>query len=492
MLLEAVVQIGKALQLIGADRGCRDLGPELDDPGEVIHAQGGHGFCLQLPKLGLALHLTASERGDACVTLVEQLICQRLAVGGIGAHEGLTLKADVLQITLDLRLAADVGVLEVYIGTGLVDEVDGLIRQKAVGDVAFAQKYRLAAHLVADGHTMVVLIVVGDAAQDLHAVLDGGLVDRDGLEAALEGGVLFDMLAVFGEGSGADNLDLAPRKGGLEDVGGVHAALGIPRADDVVHLVDDKDHIPLLADFLDEALHAAFKLAAKLRACHQRREVEQEDLLIPELYRHIAVCDTLGKALGNGGLADAGLADEAGIILLAAVEDLDNALKLLFPADHAVKLALPGALRQVDAVAVQELALAVILRRGLIGAVWAVLGRRWGVVRVVVSAEETVEKREGRGLTVVIAAAVRVVHGCEILHAAQGVHHLSRETLQILVRQAHLVDDIVHGLDVQLTRAFEAQTLVFGLAGFYFCDKDHRDILAAAGADCRPHGVPPG
>ena len=70
-----------------------------------------------------------------------------------------------------------------------------------------------------------------------------GSVHGDGLEAALQGGVLLDVLAVLGEGGGADDLDLAPGEGGLEDVGGVHAALGVARADDVVHLVDDEDDV---------------------------------------------------------------------------------------------------------------------------------------------------------------------------------------------------------------------------------------------------------
>ena len=74
---------------------------------------------------------------------------------------------------------------------------------------------------------MELLVIVGDAPEDLQGVLHIGLVDHHRLEAALQGGVLFDVLAVLVEGGGADDLDLAPAQGGLEDVGGVHAALGI-------------------------------------------------------------------------------------------------------------------------------------------------------------------------------------------------------------------------------------------------------------------------
>ena len=79
--------------------------------------------------------------------------------------------------------------------------------------------------------------------QDLQRILDIGLIHGDRLEAALQRGVLLDVLAVLVEGGGADDLNLAPAQGGLQDVGGVHAALGIAGAHDVVDLVDDEDDV---------------------------------------------------------------------------------------------------------------------------------------------------------------------------------------------------------------------------------------------------------
>ena len=318
------------------------------------------------------------------------------------------------------------------------------------------------------------------------AVLDRGLGDRDGLEAALERAVLLDVLAVLGEGRRADDLDLAAREGGLEDVGGVHAALRVARADEVVHLVDDEDDVALAADLFDEALHAALELAAELRPGDEGREVEQIDLLVFQLVWHLAVGDVLGQALGDGGLSDARLADEAGVVLLAAVEDLHDALELLGAADHPVELAVAGALREVDAVAVEEFVLAA--RRVL-----AVAARCGAGLRVLVlalgAAEEAVEEGEGRGLAVVVAAAL-VVGGHQLLRAGERAEHIAREAVELLVAQAHLLDHVVDGLDVQLARALEAEPLVFGLSVFDFGDKDYRHVLAAAGAHGRLHRVP--
>jgi hypothetical protein len=47
-----------------------------------------------------------------------------------------------------------------------------------------------------------------------------------------------------------------------------------------------------------------------------------------------------GEALDDGGLADAGLADQDGVVLRAAREDLHHAADLLVAADDGVELAL--------------------------------------------------------------------------------------------------------------------------------------------------------
>ncbi len=51
--------------------------------------------------------------------------------------------------------------------------------------------------------------------KNLNGLLLGGLAHHDRLEPALQRGVLFDVLAVFVHGGGADDLQFAPGQGGL-------------------------------------------------------------------------------------------------------------------------------------------------------------------------------------------------------------------------------------------------------------------------------------
>ena len=204
---------------------------------------------------------------------------------------------------------------------------------------------------VRDPDAVVDLVALAQAAQDRDRVLDARLVDQDRLEAPLEGRVLLDVLAVLVEGRRADRVKLAPGEHRLEEVRGVHRALGRPGADDRVQLVDEHDDLAVgVLDLLEDGLEALLELAAELRAGDQRAEIERDDPLVLEGLRDVAADDPLGQTLGDRGLADAGLADQDRVVLRPTTEDLDDAPDLVVPADDRVELARPGLGRQVAAV----------------------------------------------------------------------------------------------------------------------------------------------
>src|SRR5699024_185859 len=132
---------------------------------------------------------------------------------------------------------------------------------------------------------------------------------------------------------------------------------GVACANDRVYFVDDQNDIALLFDLVDETLDAAFKLSAELGACDQCGQVEQVDFLVSQLIGHVARRNADGQTFGNRGLTDTRLTDEAGVILLAAVQNLDDAVGLLFASDDAVETAFSCLLGQIIAVIVQILAL---------------------------------------------------------------------------------------------------------------------------------------
>ena len=163
----------------------------------------------------------------------------------------------------------------------LVDQVDGLVGQEAVGDVAVREHGRRHQRRVLDPHLVVDLVLLLEAAQDRDGVLDRGLAHQHRLEAPLERRVLLDVLPVLVERGGADAAQLAAGQRRLQHVGGVHRALGRARADQRVQLVDEADDLALgLGDLLEHGLQAVLELAAVLGAGDHGAEVERDQALV--------------------------------------------------------------------------------------------------------------------------------------------------------------------------------------------------------------------
>ena len=129
-----------------------------------------------------------------------------------------------------------------------------------------------------------------------------------------------------------------------------------------MHLIDDKDDVADTLYFVDQALHAALKLAAELRARYESGQVEQMDLLVAHLERNAALVDADCQTLGNGRLADTGFADQArGLFFWRRFKNLNDAVGLAVAAHDVVNAAFCGLLGQVLAVIVQIFALFVFL-----------------------------------------------------------------------------------------------------------------------------------
>ena len=211
---------------------------------------------------------------------------------------------------------------------------------------------------VLDPDPVVHLVALLEPPQDGDGVFHGRFADQHRLEAPFESGVLLHVLAVFVQGGRAHHPQLAPGQHGLEHVGGVHRPLGPAGAHDGVHLVDEGDDLALgIGDLLEHRLEALLELAPILGAGHHGPDVEGDHPLVLEALGHVAGDDALSQSLHDGRLAHPRLADEDGVVLGAATEDLDHPADLVVPADHRVELAPAGEVGEVAAEALQRLIL---------------------------------------------------------------------------------------------------------------------------------------
>jgi hypothetical protein len=88
----------------------------------------------------------------------------------------------------------------------LVDEVDGLVGQEPVRQVAVGQVGRSDQRLVGDGDRVVRLVAVAQALQDVDGQRHRRLVHLDRLETPLERRVLLEVLAVLVDRGGSHGL----------------------------------------------------------------------------------------------------------------------------------------------------------------------------------------------------------------------------------------------------------------------------------------------
>ena len=244
---------------------------------------------------GLHLVRALAQVGELALQRLEP---RRARLVGLRAQR-LALDLELLDAALDLvdlgRHRVD---LDAQARGRLVDQVDRLVGQEAVGDVALGE-HRGGDHgRVLDAHAVVDLVALLEPAEDGDRVLDARLADRDRLEAPLERGVLLDVLAVLVERGRADRAQLAAGEHRLQQVGGVHRALGGARADDGVQLVHEEDDPALgLGDLLEHRLEAVLELAAVLRAGDQGADVERHHAAVAQRLGHVTGDDALRRGL---------------------------------------------------------------------------------------------------------------------------------------------------------------------------------------------------
>src|SRR5579885_3040422 len=232
---------------------------------------------------------------------------------------------------------------------GFVHHVNGFVGQITIGDVAVGEFNRRFNRLVGEFGLVMRLVFGAQTFQNFDGVLHGRGLDLDRLEAALQGGVLLNVFAVFIERGRAHALHLAARKGGLDDVAGVHRAFSGAGADNGVQFVNEQNDVLRPPDFVHDGLDAFLELAAVFGAGDHQRQVQGDDAFVQQNFRHVALGDFLGQALDDGRFAHAGFAQENGVVFGAAAKDLNDALDFILAADDRVHFSPAGDFRQVAA-----------------------------------------------------------------------------------------------------------------------------------------------
>src|SRR6185369_13094080 len=142
----------------------------------------------------------------------------------------------------------------------------------------------------------------------------------------------------FVERCRADTAKLTTRQRGLQHVRRIDGAFSGARADECVQLVDEENDLTLrVLNLFEDGFESIFKLTAVLCACEHRAEVESDESLVAQSFRHVARDDSLGQTLDDCRLTDTGFADQHGIVLCPARKHLNRATNLIITTDHWIE-----------------------------------------------------------------------------------------------------------------------------------------------------------
>ena len=219
-------------------------------------------------------------------------------------------------------------------------------------------------------------VLLLQAAQNRNSVFDGRLADEHRLETPRERRILLDIFAVFVQRGRADTMQLAARQGGFQQVRRIHRAFRRTGADQRVQFVDkENDLAACTGDLGQHGLQALLELAAEFGPCDKRAHVERHQPLVAQAFGHVAIDDPQRQAFRNRRLAHAGLADEHGIVLGAARENLNRAADFLVAANDGIELAGTCGFGEIAGIFLQRII--GVFRRGAVGrAALAQIGNR--------------------------------------------------------------------------------------------------------------------
>ena len=320
---------------------------------------------------------------------------------------------------------------------------------------------------------MIRFVIVLDSAQNGLRIRHAGLIYRDRLEAALQGRIFFDVFSVFSQRSSANNLNLAAGKCGLKDVGRIHTALRIAGSDDVVHFINYENDVACTFHVRQQSHHTGFKLTAELGAGYESRQIHQANLIISQFVRHVAVCDSLRQRFSNSGFTNAGLTDQARIVLLTTAKDLYNTVQLALSADNAIQFTVFSTGCQIMTIRCQKLSF-FLFGRGFFLTASPILRLH---KRNLHSSAEQLLKINSRcaALTGQFSTGSFPVIGCLLGRVIRGsvrgiqlvsthifhkILHFGIHSVQILITEAHIGNNIIHGFNTQFFCTLDAQPVL--------------------------------
>ena len=221
-----------------------------------------------------------------------------------------------------------------------VNKVDGFVRQEAVIDVPVGKHCRRNKSRIFNAHAVMHFVTFTQATQNGNGVFYAWLFYQNGLEATLQGAVLFNVLTIFVQGSCANATQFATCKHRLQNIACVHATFCSACTNDGVKFVNEhNDLTSAVSNCFENFFQAFFKFATELSTCYEGSQIQSIQGFILQVFRHVTSYNASCQTFCDSSLANAGFTDEYGVILFTTAQNFDNTTNFFVTADNRVQLA---------------------------------------------------------------------------------------------------------------------------------------------------------
>ena len=236
----------------------------------------------------------------------------------------------------------------------LIKQVYRLIRQKTGGKIPHRKPNRRLQRLIGDEHFVVLLISRTQSLHDCQRLLLGRFLYQHALKASCQCAVLFNGLAVFRNGGGANDLQFSARQLRLHHISGVHSALRRADPHNGMDLINKQNDISCCRYLLNDRTDPFFKVAAVLGSSYHCRKIQRHNPFFRQCHRDSPLRNALRKPFYHRCFTNACLTDQAGIIFGTTGKNLQKPLGLPLSPDNRVESPLPCLLSQLPAKAIQH------------------------------------------------------------------------------------------------------------------------------------------
>ena len=115
-----------------------------------------------------------------------------------------------------------------------------------------------------------------------------------------------------------------------------------------MNLIDEEDNLSVgIGYLLDDALESFLKLTLVFGTGNQCTHIKRIELLVLQIFRHIATYDTLCKSLYDSGFTRTRFTDKDRVVLGSTRENLKYPANLFVATDYWVELAASGLFNQI-------------------------------------------------------------------------------------------------------------------------------------------------